>query len=348
MPIDHSLPQENTLNVDGSSAPKIIGQSGTRLVAPSPVSPLSAGRVNGRFMDVVSSPLKGRATPLQDKPVSRQGVTIPSPSLPSPSSDRTESDVNPDNQVASNQTTWPDPIEVQNNNNTTEPLPVGDLTSVPVSEADDADIDKISNDIAETLGQTASVSPESPFLAGAKVDKRPLGAFSSEVSNDQTADVDTQNKVDVSTDSQYSAPKADVNVVTPLPAELSSDLLSIESDTAVASDVEKPLPVQQANPEPIAPVVEAQQTTVSVPSDETKVGEPQAVQANAVVSDYNQHPNPVEDGKSEGAVYDASLYGSSALLHPVKKKSGWSMILWIIVLLVIGASSGAAIFFGFT
>lgn len=61
------------------------------------------------------------------------------------------------------------------------------------------------------------------------------------------------------------------------------------------------------------------------------------------VSGYQPQPTTINE-KPSGAVYDTDDY-HQPLNHPVKKKSGWLVIVWILVALIIGSIGGAAYFY---
>jgi hypothetical protein len=383
VPVDHSLTEDKTIDFDKKTDhPSIVGQTAPRLVKPT-VSPMVTGNVGGRYMDVVPPTLKGRAKPLTEKPVSRQGVTIASSSqnlpssspvtqpMPQPLVDNTAPLVSgnapiqsptPIQPVAPSSIAMPDPVDLVKNDN-----PIVAAPTNAESDSEDADIDQISNDINATLNQAASSSPDSPFLSGAKVDKRPLGAFSADEPNQpkpieigESADT-TDKAVTVvkENDSKQDATMTkEVNSITPLPAELSNDLLSIESNAVMPGDVnsaEQSRPVDNhvessiVKPAPSKEPSEESSVNANMPkgdvavASDTPTAKPKESANQSDASAYSQHPSA--DGQTiSGAVYDTNSYNNN-LLHPAKKKSGVMMIVWIVLLLVVGAASGAAIYY---
>lgn len=185
---------------------------------------------------------------------------------------------------------------------------------------EDADIDRISNDITNTLSQSSNEPLDTPFLSGTKVEKRPLGAFSTE----PTPPPVMNPMMNPPFQSSFQADRNNTNqnmksseINTPLPAELQSDLLSIESDTVQpekANVMNTPAPINTSQP------------TV----------------ATSIPQQYQEQPSSGD--KNNGAIYDTNAY-HKAMISPVKKKSGWTWVIWIVILLVVSAGAGAAVYF---
>lgn len=130
---------------DDSSVPVSVTRSEPSTTSPAP----AARRSSGRFMDVVhpSSDMRSSSTPER--------------SAPRPPEPREES---PAPEPVSADTTWPDPLDFH-----------GFKDDAPAPEP-----------VVEDKKEDApAASLESPFLSDAKVEKRPLGAFSTE-SADET------------------------------------------------------------------------------------------------------------------------------------------------------------------
>ena len=271
-------------------------------------------RSTGRFMDVVPPSANTKVTPTMPESVSRDSAIINpvihelpvmaeligTPPAPAPA------DKN-----------WPDPIDIPSNNS-------ADKTSEPAKEEnEDADIDQINNDITKSLTENSSESPDTPFIAGTKVDKRPLGAFSNESvpEPEKTADIPP------------------TNLITPMPAELDKDLLSIESDSTTrpiaSSTPTESLPKLDATPA-VSAVSPATPTPVAPATDNQPVG------PTSITQQYKEQPSSGD--QTTGAIYDTNDY-HKALLKSPKKKSGWMWVLWIAILLVVGAGAGAAVYF---
>jgi len=172
------------------------------------------------------------------------------------------------------------------------------------------------------MEQNNNAPIDSPFLSGTKVDKRPLGAFS----GDQKSSELENKPLDIS--SYNSNPL--------LPAELQDDLLLIESNSAAQPDDEpKEKPVIESLPDtpavPVVPILPIAPVTI-----ETK-----PVTTTSITQQYKEQPNSGD--QKTGAIFDTNSYHKA--LTPTKKKSGWLWVLWIVLLLIIGAGSGAAVYF---
>lgn len=165
---------------------------------------------------------------------------------------------------------------------------------------------------------------ESPFVAGAKVEKRPLGAFSTE-SSDMAVEISpngevTQPQVVSTNTSQPSTADAS----TPLPEELRGDLLKIESGNP--EDVKIPDHVSENKPEkPAAPAFESDPTGPT-----------------SIVQQYKEQ-KPKSDDKP-GPIYDTSVY-HKAITPAGKKKSNLMWIVWILLLMAVGVGAGAIAYF---
>lgn len=176
--------------------------------------------------------------------------------------------------------------------------------------------------------KSSTESMDSPFLSGAKVDKRPLGAFSNESQPSATeVTIPQQNPVEQLANSTLGI-KTIVDH-TPLPAELDNDLLSIESNGD-----------SKLTDAPIVPVVPIAAPVVATP--EAVVSQPVNTPAVSIAQQYQEKPSTGD--QKNGAIYDTDSY-HKALLHPAKKKSGWLIVLWVSILLVVGAAAGAAVYF---
>ncbi len=163
---------------------------------------------------------------------------------------------------------------------------------------------------------------ESPFLSDTKVEKRPLGAFSNESRDSEPTPsmpaatmpsvseltMDTTDTIMVGEKTPESSDQPVVND-TPMPAELQPGLLSIESNEDPKSVKEEP--VVQVGP-------------------------------TSITQQYSQQP-------STGDKPVANMFNTAAYKKPKalsgKKKSGWLIVLWIFLLIVVGAGVGAAVYF---
>jgi len=331
-----------TTPVVPASAPEV-----TPLPVPTPVftptsaptTPIPAARqtmsrpATGRFMDMVHSSGNMRVA-VPERPSLRPMSSPASPVLPKPS-------LNMMPKMPSN--------PVKNNN------------SNP-----DIDIDRISDEIDKTLGNSLSDNQDSPFLPDAKVEKRPLNAFTAE--QNVSAPIKLPDSINFppigkTTDIQE-------NVDTLLPAELQNDLLSIEADEVTKADeVYIPEDSEDSEEELTASVPQEIQTDGDaiknqyVPSEPavTPVLEEKPVEtvtvaqnstpsstitnpivATSISQQYAELPNTGD--KEIGAIYDTNSY-HKAMTPPVKKKSGWMWVIWISILMIISVGAGIAVYF---
>lgn len=256
----------------------------TDSAVPAVAPTLAERRSMGRFMDVVH--------PSSDMRSNSVTLSRPNPSVAAPT-------------APVNQPVYTAPI------NNPAPAPI---VNKPESDQEDYDdIDKISNEITNTINKS-NESLESPFLSGAKVEKRPLGAFSSE-SPAVTTEPVTKDSVDNQVmDSGIGIQGDKINP--PMPAELQADVLKIEADSTTHPDRSSENNVAPAMQQPIA------QTSIS--------------------QQYAEKPSSSD--QNSGAIYDTSSYHKSLVRQP-KKKSGWLWVLWISILLIVGAGAGVAVYF---
>lgn len=309
----------------------------------SPVEPLTpskppisrptppAARRGGRFMDVV--PTAPRKDP--SSPVSRQGVTLqPSSSsiepdhLKSAPAVSTESSQSPTPSTpsgASATSDWPDPLELAaSKSSDTKSEPVEASASVDLPKSTPSFIDE------ETLSTSEDVSVEeplsSPFLPDAKVEKRPLGG---------AAITSTGSELMVE-DENAQLPALPKDVEPTLPEELHGDIVSIAADNST-TDPSKHLTHEPETEMPAKKETEpAKKPAVTVTEAITPAG------PTSIPQQYKEEPSSGD--QKNGAIYDTDSY-HQPLSHPAKKKSGWGWVLWILVILIVGAGGGAALYF---
>lgn len=216
---------------------------------------------------------------------------------------------------------------------------------------------------------TPEVSPEpadtpmqSPFLSDVEVDKRPLGAAMQELlGGDVIADEQplTQTSEPVSTElhadmtmkeevgpeepvgpwPEEQVPDASLPPE-PLPPEFSAEVLALESDDAPG--------IQEA----VARVIATPVTPEATPGQtvQTDAMEHASVQPTESVTLSQTTPGDIPtqyaataaDAPEPSAIFDEAATEPQQLQHPEKKKSGWSVIIWIVLLLIIGVGGGIA------
>lgn len=205
--------------------------------------------------------------------------------------------------------------------------------------------DRAGNPIDKTLGVKLGDPQDTPFLPDTKVEKRPLNSMKQE------------EKILL----HYPMSHADrKNMNTPLPAELDSDLLTIEANEVaknlpeieVSDAIDHPVsPSIESAAENISPVVtpESQRNVLQEPinlEDEQTQSETRPLVSNSLVvnsipQQYEEKPSSVKH--DSGAIYDVNNYHKAAVT--VKKKSGWSWVVWTIILMIASVGAGVAVYF---
>ena len=276
-------------------------------VAPMPVVPSPAARRStGRFMDVVHSSSDMRPT----------RISAPS----APSLHREEVAERPSvaarqepTAIASSAFHWPDPIEAAQ----PAAVPAVEPVSAPSSDAELLN----SEDFAAPL--------ESPFLTNAKVEKRPLGAFSDAdsdmsliedpipFSGNETSQFDTSSEVSP----EVEALLAETETIEAQPEQEEAPLL-LEAHT---EEVSAPAWTAPVAPEPTVLAVE------DVPVGPT-----------SITQQYTEQP--ADTNQASGSIYDTESY-HQALVHTPKKHSSVLIIVWIIALILVGGGIGAGVYF---
>ncbi len=293
---------------------------------------LAGRRSSGHFMDVVHPSSDMRRTPLKmpertsvQKPVATGAPMAPVTTTPSSESDNVPlKPVSPDDN-------WPDPIEY--NESKMNQVDNDDSIKATPSQNEDADIDRISEDITKELGGKIDEALETPFISGTIVEKRPLGAFSNDKSPHDVEQATQNESTDtIPVEKETVQPAAD----TSLPDELQNDLLKIESN-GDSDNVATELASPSEAPEATLIDVNATPTTTS----ETPVVKPQPAVATSITQQYKEQPSTGD--QNNGAIYDTDAY-HKALVRPANKKSGWMWVLWIVVLLAVGIGGGVVVY----
>lgn len=331
---DSERPSFVTLEQTAAKAGTELEAAEARVSTPAvtPVNTLAARRSSGRFMDVVhpSSDMKINNRPV----VSREGIQLspiaPRPvvaSAPQPSREpeitATVSDQTPEViEQAPELNAWPDPIDMMT------PTPSVDIADAAPS-AEEVSMPEV--ELPNAVDTEESAPLQTPFLADTKVEKRPLGAFAVEqqVAAGDTSDVETVNDGAVAQEqvptNSFSMPGQEAT--SDLPDELQHDLVKIESDSEVTHQElaeEKPVPAPSFAAPVVTPVPAAAPGPASI--------QPQ----------YKEEPSSTKE--EHAAIYDTDSY-HKPLAHPAKKKSGWLWVLWIVLLLALGAGGAAALYY---
>jgi len=347
------------------------------------VSLLAKRRNTGRFMDVVRPSSDMRTNISAPEHISRQGNTIspvstnlntvqPKPIL----SPNLGARINPTLKAESFNTEqikskWSDVLDTDGK---------ATVRHEVANEDDDSDIDRINDDITNTLNQIPEVQV-SPFLSNAKVEKRPLGGAVQELQTNGPDNSSTKLALmddDISPDSMSVADTVSdgadgrIDADAPLPPELQSDLLSIESAAEVAED--QPLvssasvtpslrseptprpsftPLSTARPVTRPVVMSSQNSTIAAApvisatnasSSSVTVPTPNLTSDGPTSISQQYQESPSTGDQRSGAIYDTDAY-HKVVIKPVKKAKSWMWVVWILLLLLVGSGVGAAIYF---
>lgn len=255
---------------------------------------------SGRFMDMVSTPSDTRQA--RPAPVaSREGLSI----TPRPSDETAKPVESVVEAPAQNETIVPDPIEFSQNYTDDQPV---EVPAEPVA--------------TEAQADATSLPSESPFIADAKVEKRPLNAGTPEpelpdLSVDFSAAL-SDTPVEI-VDELPEENGKDEPPITPQVAELSSDLVAIESAETFET----------------TQAVETTDAASAVATPAVPLG------AASIPQQYTQKPSTGD--QSHAAIYDASQY-PEPVSHPAKTKSGWLWIVWVLLLLGVGAGGAVLLY----
>jgi hypothetical protein len=154
---------------------------------------------------------------------------------------------------------------------------------------------------------------ETPFLSDAKVEKRPLGAFSA-AEEDQV---------------EEPVVKAKPPMFEPA-LEISEEALIGATETA------------DTDPKALQPLeMPVQKETPAVASAPAEVTRPYAA---SITQQYTEQLS--SEPEASGSIFDTEAY-HQPLAHPKKKTSGLLIVVWILGLLVVGAGIGVAAWYYF-
>jgi len=278
-------------------------ETATPVVPPSVASP-AARRSTGRFMDVVHASSDMRPT--------RSVAARPEPTA-----------------AASSAFHWPDPIESLRPSTPPAPAPevvvekpvafVPEPIVAPVVEPPVAAELVIPEEVATPL--------ESPFLTNAKVEKRPLGAFS-----DESGMALIEDPIPFSGNDE-------VQPVTLTETSPEVEALLAETETLIAEpEVKEETPLLEAHVESSA-VAEVPSWVAPAPVLDV---ENIPVGPTSITQQYKEQPSDAD--QASGSIFDTESY-HQALVHAPQKRSSILIIVWIIALILVGGGIGAGVYF---
>ena len=209
-----------------------------------------------------------------------------------------------------------------------DPSPTAPVEN-PVTESpvDTPAVDETTSRPDEIPESSINGSAESPFLSDAVVEKRPLNsgvagpplvdlAAALAEETEKLQEQEAQPEPELSENSENGSDEPPLN---PQVAELDSDLVAIEA-------IENTETVQIAEPS---------DSTAQVDPPSTPLG------ASSIPQQYATQPSTGD--QTHAGIYDASQY-PEPVSHPAKSKSGWMWVLWVILLLGIGAGGAVLLY----
>ncbi len=210
-----------------------------------------------------------------------------------------------------------------------QPDSLADLSSEdPVTSTEDESKSVQEPDKQEVEALVAD-SVASPFLADAKVEKRPLGS--------------ALPSTGITTQSAMPAPDTVDMAVTPEPlqAELNQDVLAIEADNSHEDS-----PKEEADSTPESTNDKPQEGIKSPQSPSALTPDHMLAASAAGASIAQQYKQQESTGdQHHEALYDTAVKDAQALAHPAKKKSGWLVVLWVVLLIALGVGGAVALYF---
>lgn len=334
-----------------------------------PQSSAPAIRRGGRFMDVVH-PSSDMKKPESPRPVSRQGVTIEPMGKAAPGEPVVQAKPFAPAPIMPEAETKP-ADEPEMGDEALKPLepPKIETTPKPVDTPEPATSSSDWPDPLDMAAKNETTPPlTSPFLADAKVEKRPLGGLSTPEAGEETkpepqdvaTETDTKPEIVEPTlpqpeeteptsepevpgpaETPVKVPKlpGDEDMTAPLPEELRGDLMAVEADTT-HDEMKQQHDIELEKEQPSDKSKEA--AVKDAPKPEVKSESPASTGPTSIPQQYQEEPSTGD--QDNGAIYDTSTY-HQPLAHPAKKKSGWMWVIWIVVILLLGAAGGAAIYF---
>ncbi len=176
---------------------------------------------------------------------------------------------------------------------------------------------------------------ESPFLPDAKVEKRPLGGGDTQAPNESEAipsGFDFQGLLDEPDEELLEAPEPQERLeATTLPDPI--DFAAAQAPVVITPIVQEPVKEAPARPE-----VNPAPLRAPEPAPQPVAEEP--IGPTSITPQYKEQPS---SNQESGAIFDTESY-HQPVVQPAKKKSGWLTVLWILLLVALGAGGGWAIY----
>ena len=228
------------------------------------------------------------------------------------------------------------------------------VTETPTVTEPEQSLD-VENNSTQADG-AASTPMQSPFLTDIEVDKRPLGGLGDALELDtEVGNLGQESDLDA-TFSQTETQSSEGIQVTSKPIDdvettVSGDTWVTESDERVSPDTVVIPP--EMDPEVMAlesagdtgTMVDARES-VTTPVAETSQPESRPANQPSTPGDIVPQYTPgVADSPEPSAIFEVASEVPEQLNHPERKKSGWSVVLWIFILILIGIGAGIGAWF---
>jgi hypothetical protein len=181
---------------------------------------------------------------------------------------------------------------------------------------------------------------ESPFLADAKVEKRPLGGLAPEFTQELLDAPEEELKLEAPDEPLLEASYPD-------PIDFATQSTTVPEEVTATDTVTLQTPELESISEPVIEEAVVQEVETSVVEQEptSKSTETQEAEAPAgpasITQQYTEQPSA---NQQSGSIYDTENY-HQPLAHNAKKRSGAWVILWIFLLVILGAGAGVAFYF---
>lgn len=291
-------------------------------------TPLTTKR-RGQFMDMKHSSADMRSIPgpMASKPLPRVGATL-APLSSTVTLEDTHIDEldEPKSTEASTQKEEMSLLEA--------PEPMDEIAAVSTA-SDDEQGTSSTNDAVDAADTVLA----SPFLPDAKVEKRPLGAPvitpTKEIDRAQEdatlAESTLTHGVAIEAPAS-TGPIAPATVTTTLPEELHPSVLEVEADTTAATNVTD----NAQRPEALA----SKEDTPMPRADVAKTVANDTPGTASIPPQYTAK-KPAESDGPQASMYDTADH---PVLTQPKKTSHWAMAIVIIILVLLGALGGAALY----
>lgn len=320
----------NTLSIPASDPPADPASS----AATNSTNGALPARRSGRFMDMVHPSADMKKSNNPSTPSSGEMIVSPAPkseSMPLPTTavlpTQQEVQATPGSASTSD---WPDPLDVPTLAKDKAPEAPPESTLEPSSAPaikEETSPSEASEPLAAPSTEDEPQPPlTSPFLPDAKVEKRPLGSQAAPTQPTPASSPlgQTGLTVDNPDDQLPPTPK---DVEPPLPEELQNDLVAIEAGASTS---------------PPNPQAEIPASITSSGSKDDKAKEsPIHTGPVSIPQQYKEEHHT--DPEQPGTIYDTDTY-HQPLSHPAKKKSGWLWVVWIVLIVLLGAGVGAALY----